>query len=169
MFNHYANHPLSSVPEVFALAVSSIYLLYAAFCYSDVLSPRAHFSFFGLLACWVLVFNFRSWRSTILLASSDYLLLFGLSTALLIRIVRMSRSQRSLIPICALLLLQCFGAPGCRRVSREGLLGWFDTWRSRIRHAHDSRRSYLACSDIVATEVSGAGLRRKTVETYLPR
>ena len=38
MFNHYPNHLLSSIPGVFALAVWSIYLLYAALCYPDVLS-----------------------------------------------------------------------------------------------------------------------------------
>jgi hypothetical protein len=53
MFNQYANHPLASVPGVFALAVWSIYLLYAAFCYPDVLSSVLISAFSACSPAWL--------------------------------------------------------------------------------------------------------------------
>jgi hypothetical protein len=53
MFNHYANHPLSSVPGVLALAVWSIYLLYAALCYPDVLSSVLISAFSACSPAWL--------------------------------------------------------------------------------------------------------------------
>jgi hypothetical protein len=90
MSEHYANHPLASVQGVFALALWSVYLLYAALYYPDVLTSVLIASFFGLVACLAVVFNFRYWRSTVLLASSVYLLLY------VIRIVRMTAIAKDL-------------------------------------------------------------------------
>jgi len=90
MAEHYANHPLASVQGVFALALWSVYLLYAALYYPDVLTSVLIASFFGLVACLAVVFNFRYWRSTVLLASSVYLLLY------VIRIVRMTAIAKDL-------------------------------------------------------------------------
>ena len=81
---------------VFALAVWSIYLLYAAVSYPDVLSSVLITAFFGLLACLAVVFNFRYWRLAILLASSVYLLLY------VIRIVRMTAIAKDLSFLSAL-------------------------------------------------------------------
>jgi hypothetical protein len=84
MSEHYGNHPLASVQGVFALTLWSVYLLYAALYYPDVLTSVLVAGFFGFVACLAVVFNFTYWRSTVLLASSVYLLLY------VIRIVRMT-------------------------------------------------------------------------------
>ena len=84
MSEHYGKHPLASVPGVFALALWSVYSLYAALYYPDVLTSMLIAAFFGLVACLAVVFNFNYWRSCVLLASSVYLLLY------VIRIVRMT-------------------------------------------------------------------------------
>jgi hypothetical protein len=96
MSEHYANHPLASVQGVFAIAVWSVYLLYAALYYPDVLTSVLIAGFFGLVACLAVVFNFTYWRSTVLLASSVYLLLY------VIRIVRMTAIAKDLSFLSAL-------------------------------------------------------------------
>jgi hypothetical protein len=96
MFEHYANHPLASVQGMFAIAVWSVYLLYAALYYPDVLTSVLIAGFFGLVACFAVVFNFTYWRSTVLLASSVYLLLY------VIRIVRMTAIAKDLSFLSAL-------------------------------------------------------------------
>ena len=96
MSEHYANHPLASVQGVCAIAVWSVYLLYAALYYPDVLTSVLIAGFFGLLACFAVVFNFTYWRSTVLLASSVYLLLY------VIRIVRMTAIAKDLSFLSAL-------------------------------------------------------------------
>jgi hypothetical protein len=96
MSEHYAKHPLASVQGVFAIAVWSVYLLYAALYYPDVLTSVLIASFFGLIACLAVVFNFTYWRSTVLLASSVYLLLY------VIRIVRMTAIAKDLSFLSAL-------------------------------------------------------------------
>ncbi|MGH7826581.1 MAG: hypothetical protein ACREQ7_15590 [Candidatus Binatia bacterium] len=84
MSEHYRNHPLARVQGVFALVLWSLYSLYAALYYPDVLTSVLIAGFFGLVACLAVVFNFTYWRFTVLLASSVYLLLY------VIRIVRMT-------------------------------------------------------------------------------
>jgi hypothetical protein len=96
MSEHYAKHPLASVQGVFAIAVWSVYLLYAALYYPDVLTSVLIAGFFGLIACLAVVFNFTYWRSTVLLASSVYLLLY------VIRIVRMTAIAKDLSFLSAL-------------------------------------------------------------------
>ena len=96
MSEHYAKHPLASVQGVFAIAVWSVYLLYAALYYPDVLTSVLIAGFFGLIACLAVVFNFTYWRSTVLLASSVYLLLY------VIRIVRMTAITKDLSFLSAL-------------------------------------------------------------------
>lgn len=96
MSKPYGKHPLTSVPGVFALALWSVYLLYAALYYPDVLTSVLIAGFFGLIACLAVVFNFTYWRSTVLLASSVYLLLY------VIRIVRMTAIAKHLSFLSAL-------------------------------------------------------------------
>ena len=81
---------------VLAIAVWSVYLLYAALYYPDVLTSVLIAGFFGLIACLAVVFNFTYWRSTVLLASSVYLLLY------VIRIVRMTAIAKDLSFLSAL-------------------------------------------------------------------
>ncbi|HSE89897.1 MAG TPA: hypothetical protein VLJ79_27035, partial [Candidatus Binatia bacterium] len=90
MSEHYTNHPLASVQGVFAFAVWSVYLLYTALYYPGVLASVLIVAFFGLIACFAVVFNFTYWRSTVLLSSSVYLLLY------VIRIVRMTAIAKDL-------------------------------------------------------------------------
>lgn len=96
MSKPYGNHPLTSVPGVFALALWSVYLLYAALYYPDVLTSVLIAGFFGLVACLAVVLNFTYWRSMVLLASSIYLLLY------VIRIVRMTAIAKHLSFLSAL-------------------------------------------------------------------
>jgi hypothetical protein len=96
MSEHYANHPLASVRGVFAIAVWSVYLLYTALYFPDVLTSVLIAGFFGLVACLAVVFNFTYWRSTVLLASSVYLLLY------VIRIIRMTAIPKDLSFLSAL-------------------------------------------------------------------
>ncbi|MGZ8485852.1 MAG: hypothetical protein ACXW6R_18290 [Candidatus Binatia bacterium] len=96
MSEHYGKHPLASVPGVFALALWSVYSLYAALYYPDVLTSMLIAGCFGLVACLAVVFNFTYWRSTVLLASSVYLLLY------VIRIVRMTAIAKDLSFLTAL-------------------------------------------------------------------
>jgi hypothetical protein len=84
MSNRSGNHPLASARGVFALALWSVYSLYAALSYPDVLTSVLIGACFGFIACLAVVFNFRYWRFTVLLASFVYLLLY------VIRIVRMT-------------------------------------------------------------------------------
>jgi hypothetical protein len=78
MSEHYVKHPLASAQGLFALALWSFYTLYAALQYPDVLPSVLIGAGFGFVACLALVFNFRYWRSTVLLASSVYLLIYGI-------------------------------------------------------------------------------------------
>ncbi len=78
------NHPLRSALGVFALTLWLFYSLYAAVNYPDILTSVLIGALFGFAACLALVFNFKYWRSTVMLASSVYLLLY------VIRIVRMT-------------------------------------------------------------------------------
>jgi hypothetical protein len=96
MFEHYGKHPLASVPGVFALVLWSVYILYAALYYPDVLTSVLIGGFFGLVACLAVVFNFTYWRSSVLLASTVYLLLY------VIRIVRMTAIAKDLSFLSAL-------------------------------------------------------------------
>lgn len=96
MSEPYGNHPLTSVQGVFALALWSVYSLYAALNYPDVLTSVLIAAIFGLAACLAVVFNFTYWRSTVLLASSVYLLLYA------IRIVRMTAIAKDLSFLSAL-------------------------------------------------------------------
>jgi len=98
MSEPYANHPLASLQGVFAIAVWSVYLLYTALHYPDVLTSVLIAGFFGLVACLAVVFNFTYWRATVLLASSVYLLLY------VIRIVRMTAIAKDLSFLSALSL-----------------------------------------------------------------
>jgi hypothetical protein len=84
MSEHYRSHPLLSTPGVFALALWSVYSLHAALSFPDILTSVLIGAFFGLVACLAIIFNFKYWRSAVLLASSVYLLLY------VIRIVRMT-------------------------------------------------------------------------------
>jgi hypothetical protein len=81
---HDRKHPLATVEGVFALVLWSVYLLYVALYYPDVLTSAIIAGLFGLLACLALVFNFVYWRAAVVIASSVYLLLY------VIRIVRMT-------------------------------------------------------------------------------
>ena len=96
MFEHYGKHPLASVQGVFALALWSVYSLYAALYYPDVITSVLVAGFFGLVACLAVVFNFTYWRSAVLLASAVYLLLYA------IRIVRMTAIAKDLSFLSAL-------------------------------------------------------------------
>jgi hypothetical protein len=96
MSEHCANHPLASVQGLFAIAVWSVYLLYTALYYPDVLTSVLIAGFFGLVACLAVVLNFTYWRSTVLLASCVYLLLY------VIRIVRMTAIAKDLSFLSAL-------------------------------------------------------------------
>ena len=96
MSRHYEKHPLASAQGVFALALWSAYSLYAALSFPDVLTSVLIAGFFGLVACLAVVFNFRYWRSTVILASSVYLLLY------VIRIVRMTAIAKDLSFLSAL-------------------------------------------------------------------
>ncbi len=78
-------HPLTSAAGASAFAAWLIYLLCAGFLnYPDFLASVLIAGFFGVVACAALVFNFKYWRATVVLASSVYLLLYA------IRIVRMT-------------------------------------------------------------------------------
>jgi hypothetical protein len=94
--NVYGNHPLASTQGVFALALWLVYSLHAALSYPDVLTSVLIGAFFGFVACLAVVFNFRYWRSIVLLASSVYLLLY------VIRIVRMTALVKDLSFLSAL-------------------------------------------------------------------
>jgi hypothetical protein len=94
--NVYGNHPLASAQGVFALALWSVYSLHAALSYPDVLTSVLIGAFFGFVACLAVVFNFRYWRLTVLLASFVYLVLY------VIRIVRMTAIAKDLSFLSAL-------------------------------------------------------------------
>ena len=96
MSETYRSHPLASVQGVFALALWSVYSLYAALYYPDVLTSVLIGAFFGFVASLAVVFNFTYWRLTVLLASSVYLLLY------VIRIVRMTAIAKDLSFLSAL-------------------------------------------------------------------
>jgi hypothetical protein len=96
MSEHYGNHPLANVPGLFALALWSVYSLYVAIYYPDVLTSMLIAGIFGLAACLAVVFNFTYWRSTVILASTVYLLLY------VIRIVRMTAIAKDLSFLSAL-------------------------------------------------------------------
>ncbi len=96
MSDHYGNHPLASLQGVFALALWSVYSLYAALYYPDILTSALIAGFFGFVACLAVVFNLTYWRYTVLLASSVYLLLY------VIRIVRMTALVKDLSFLSAL-------------------------------------------------------------------
>ena len=91
MSKHHGNHPLASAQGVFALAIWSLYSLYVALYFPDVLTSVLIAGFFGVVACLAVVVNFKYWRSTVLLASSVYLLLY------VIRIVRMTAIAKDLL------------------------------------------------------------------------
>ena len=76
MADHRENHPLASVPGVFALAVWSVYSLYVAFNFDAALASAVIGAVFGLVACLAVILNFRYWRFAVLLASAVYLLLY---------------------------------------------------------------------------------------------
>ncbi len=85
MSEHSQRHPLASAPGALALATWSIYVLCAVFLYyPDFLASVLIAGFFGLAACAAVVFSFKYWRATVVLASSLYLLLYA------IRVIRMT-------------------------------------------------------------------------------
>jgi hypothetical protein len=96
MSEQYRKHPLTSMQGVFALALWSVYSLYAALKFPDVLTSVLIGAFFGFIACLAIVFNFRYWRSAVVLASSIYLSLY------VIRIVRMTAIAKDLSFLSAL-------------------------------------------------------------------
>jgi len=97
MFKNDGNHPLASAPGMLALAAWSIYVLGAVFLYyPDFLASVLIAGFFGLVACAAVVSNFKYWRSTVVLASSAYLLLYA------IRVIRMTGMTTDLSFLSAL-------------------------------------------------------------------
>jgi hypothetical protein len=85
MSEYSQRHPLASAPGALALATWLIYVLCAVFLYyPNFLASVQIAGFFGLLACGAVVFNFKYWRATVVLASSVYLLLYA------IRVIRMT-------------------------------------------------------------------------------
>lgn len=84
MSDPYPKHPLATGPGMLALVLWSLYALYAALSYPVVLTSVLVGSLIGFVACLAVIFNFTYWRSTVLLASFVYLLLY------VIRIVRMT-------------------------------------------------------------------------------
>jgi hypothetical protein len=118
MSENYGEHPLASVQGVFAIAVWSVYSLYAALYFPDVLTSVLIAAFFGFVACVALVFNFRYWRPTVLLASAVYLLLY------VIRIVRMTAIAKDLSFLSALSFYYSASWPVATGVFQEkGLAG----------------------------------------------
>lgn len=90
-------HPLASAPGALALATWSIYVLCAvSLYYPDFLASVLIAGFFGLVACAAVVFNFKYWRATVLLASFVYLLLY------VIRVIRMIMMTTDLSSLSAL-------------------------------------------------------------------
>jgi hypothetical protein len=78
-------HPLASAPGALALATWSIYVLCTVFLYyPDFLASMLIAGFFGLVACAAVIFSFKYWRATVVVASSVYLLLY------VIRVIRMT-------------------------------------------------------------------------------
>ena len=96
MSKHYGNQSLASVPGVFALAAWSIYVLSAVLYFPDVPTSVLITAFFGLVASFAVIFNFKYWRSAVLLASSLYLLLYA------IRVIRMATMTTDLSFLSAL-------------------------------------------------------------------
>jgi hypothetical protein len=96
MAEHDRNHPLASVQGVFALALWAVYSLYAAIAYPAVLTSVLIGALFGFVACLAIIFNFKYWRSAVLLASAVYLLLY------VVRIVRMTAIAKDLSFLSAL-------------------------------------------------------------------
>lgn len=96
MSKHYGAHPLASAQGVFAFAIWSLYSLYAALYYPDVITSVLVGGIFGLVACLAVLFNFIYWRFAVLLASSVYLLLY------MIRIVRMTGIAKEISFLSAL-------------------------------------------------------------------
>jgi hypothetical protein len=88
--SEHGKHPLASAQGVFAIVLWSVYSLYAALSFPDVLTSVLIAAVFGFVACLALIFNFTYWRSIVLLASSIYLLLY------VIRIVRMTAIAKDL-------------------------------------------------------------------------
>jgi hypothetical protein len=97
MFENKENHPLASAPGMLVLAAWSIYVLGAVFLYyPDFLASVLIGGFFGIVACAAVVSNFRYWRSVVVVASSVYLLLYG------IRVIRMTGMTTDLSFLSAL-------------------------------------------------------------------
>jgi hypothetical protein len=96
MSEHYRSHPLLSAHGVFALALWSVYSLHAALNFPDILTSVLIGAFFGFVACLAIIFDFKYWRSAVLLASSVYLLLY------VIRIARMTAIAKDLSFLSAL-------------------------------------------------------------------
>lgn len=97
MSEYSQRHPLASAPGALALATWSIYVLCAVFLYyPDFLASVLIAGFFGLLACAAVVFNFKYWRATVVLASFLYLLLYA------IRVIRMTTMTTDLSFLSAL-------------------------------------------------------------------
>ena len=85
MLKNNGKHPLATAPGILALAAWTMYVLGAGFLYyPDFLASVLIAGFFGLVACAAVVANFKYWRSTVVLASSVYLLLY------VIRVIRMT-------------------------------------------------------------------------------
>lgn len=97
MSEYSQRHPLASAPGALSLATWSIYVLCAVFLYyPDFLASVLIAGFFGLVACAAVVFNFKYWRTTVVLASSLYLVLYA------IRVIRMTTMATDLSFLSAL-------------------------------------------------------------------
>ncbi len=85
MAEYARRHPLSSAPGALALGTWTIYILCALVVYyPNFLASVLIAGFFGLIACAAVVFGFRYWRATIVVASGAYLLLYA------IKVIRMT-------------------------------------------------------------------------------
>jgi hypothetical protein len=109
------------------------------------------------------VFNFRYWRSTILLASTVYLLLY------LIRIVRMTAIAKDLSFLSALSFYYSVSWRLAAAFEEKGLLGGLT--HGVLEYAMPMLVVALTLLVLISLRrnVSGAGLRRETVVTYLSR
>jgi hypothetical protein len=85
MFKNDGKHPLATAPGILALAAWSMYVLGGVYLYYPAfLASVLIAGFFGLVACAAVVANFKYWRSTVVLASAIYLLLY------VIKVIRMT-------------------------------------------------------------------------------
>ena len=85
----YEDRAVTTAAGLLALVVWSIYVLLSLASIPDVPYRMVINSFFGLLACLAVLFNFRYWRSAVVLASGVYL------TVYVVQLVRMTNMMAS--------------------------------------------------------------------------